>query len=238
MTSLHVLTCGLIVLSILPPPAAAQSTPASADGLAGTVVPLAPFRSVEVRNGGHAIIRYGPTQRVTVLKGNPDDAQITIASGDVLVIDKCKDKCARRYELEVEIVSPALANLTQAHGGWIHTRGSFPRQAELAVTVDNGGTIDIRSMPVASLTASVLSGGRILAQPLTEMVARVVQGGNITYWGNARVRQSIEHGGVIVRGSPSDADEPLSEMDGAVAPVPPIPPVPPRPVEPNAHRRR
>jgi hypothetical protein len=216
MTSWHALTCGLVMLSILPVPAAAQA-----------VVPMPAFRSIEVRNGGHAIIRYGPTQRVTVLKGNPDDAQITIASGDVLVIDKCKGECAHRYELEVEIVTPAVAHLTQAHGGWIQSRGSFPRQAELTATVDNGGTIDIRSMSVASLTASVLSGGKILAKPLAEMVARVVQGGNITYWGDARVSQSIEHGGVIVRGSPSDADEPLFESDQAIAPVPPIPPIPP-----------
>ena len=216
MTSWHALACGLVVLSIPPVPAAAQA-----------VVPLAPFRSVEVRNGGHAIIRYGPTQRVTVLKGDPGDAQITIASGDVLVIDKCKNECAHRHELEVEIVTPAVASLTQAHGGWIQSRGSFPRQAQLTATVDNGGTIDIRSMSVASLTASVLQGGRIFAMPLTEIVARVVQGGNITYWGDARVAQSIEHGGVIVRGSPSDADEPLFELDQVIAPVPPVPPRPP-----------
>ena len=216
MTSWHTLACALVALTIPPVPAAAQA-----------VVPMPPFRSVEVRNGGHAIIRYGPTQRVTVLKGDPDDAQITIASGDVLVIDKCKDKCAHRYELEVEIVTPEVARLTQAHGGWIQSRGSFPRQADLTVTVEPGGTIDIRSMSVASLTASVLQGGRILAKPLTEMVARVEQGGNITYWGDARVTQSIEHGGVIVRGSPSDADEPLFESDQAIAPVPPVPPIPP-----------
>jgi Putative auto-transporter adhesin, head GIN domain len=216
MTSWHALACGWVMLSIAPVPAAAQA-----------VVPVATFRSVEVRNGGHAIIRYGPTQRVTVLKGNLDDAQIIIASGDVLVIDKCKGECDHRYELEVEIVTPTVARLTQAHGGWIQTRGSFPRQTELTATVENGGTIDIRSMSVASLKASVLQGGRIFATPLTALVARVEQGGNITYWGDPRVTQSIEHGGVIVRGSPSDADEPFLETDQAIAPVPPVPPVPP-----------
>jgi Putative auto-transporter adhesin, head GIN domain len=215
MTSWHALACGLVILSIPPVPAAAQA-----------VVPMPPFRSVEVRNGGHAIIRYGPTQRVTVLKGDPDDAQITIAPGGVLVIDKCKAECAHRYELEVEIVTPAVAHLTQAHGGWIQSRGSFPRQAELTVTVEHGGTIDIRSMSVASLTASVLQGGRIFTKPLTALVAHVEQGGNITYWGDARVTQSIEHGGVIVRGSPSDADEPILETDQAIAPAPPVPPTP------------
>jgi hypothetical protein len=216
MTSWHALACGLVMLSITRVPATAQA-----------VVPTPPFRSVEVRNGGHAIIRYGPTQRVTVLKGNLDDTQITIASGDVLVIDKCKNECSHRYELEVEIVTPVVDRLTHAHGGWIQTRGSFPRQAALTATVEHGGTIDIRSMSVASLTASVLQGGRIFAKPLTALVARVEQGGNITYWGDPRVTQSIEQGGVIVRGSPSDADEPVLETDQATAPVPPVPPVAP-----------
>jgi hypothetical protein len=221
------MACGVLVLSIPFRPAAAQSPPTSTERTVGTVVPLAPFRSVEVRNGGHAIIRYGPTQRVTVLKGNPDDARITVASGDVLVIDKHRNKTDRRNELEVEIITPALAQLTQAHGGWIQSRGTFPRQAAFSVTVDNGGTIDIRSMSVASLTASVLSGGHILAKPLTELAARVEQGGNITYWGEPRVTQSIEHGGVITRGSPSEADKPLFESDQAIAPASPRAPLSP-----------
>jgi hypothetical protein len=106
--------------------------------------------------------------------------------------------------MEIEIVTPELARVTVAQGGTIESRGSFPRQAEIVATVDNGGTIDIRAMSVGSVTASVISGGKILVQPLTAMVARVVQGGNITYWGDAPVTQSIEHGGVIARGTPDD----------------------------------
>lgn len=218
MRSVLALASGLLVLSVIPSvQTAAQSAPMS----------LAPFRSVETRNGAHAILRYGPTQRVTFLKGSPDHTQVTIASGDGLVIDKCKSKCPRGYELEIEIVTPELARLTVAHGGWIQSRGSFPRQAEIGVTVDNGGTIDIRSMSVGSITASVLSGGRILVKPLAAMTASVVDGGNVTYWGDARVTQSIQHGGVVERGTPSDADRPLSELGDPFAPVPAIPPVPP-----------
>jgi hypothetical protein len=212
------LACGLLVLSGIPSvQTAAQSEPMS----------LVPFRSVELRNGGKAILRHGPTQRVTFLKGSPDCTQVTIASGDGLVIEKCKSKCARGYELEIEIVTPELARLTVAHGGTIQSHGSFPRQAEIGVAVDNGGTIDIRSMSVGSVTASVVSGGRILVKPLTVMVASVVEGGNITYWGDARVTPSIQHGGVITRGSASDADQPLSELSPAIAPVPAIPALPP-----------
>jgi hypothetical protein len=205
MTSVLRLACGLLVLSGIPSgQSAAQSEPMS--------VEVAPFRSVELRNGGKAILRYGPAQRVTFLKGSPDHTQVTIASGDGLVIEKCKRKCERGYELEIEILTPELARVTVAHGGTIESRGSFPRQAEIGVTVDNGGTIDLRSMSVGSVTASVVSGGRILAKPLTVMVASVVDGGNITYWGDADVTPSIQHGGVITRGTSSDADKPLSEL--------------------------
>ena len=228
MTSVLALACGLLVLSGIPSvQTAAQSEPTSVQDVAAPAVRLAPFRSVELRNGGKAILRHGPTQRVTFLKGSPDYTQVTVASGDGLVIEKCTRECARGYELEIEILTPELARVSVAEGGTIQSRGSFPRQAEIGVTVDNGGTVDIRSMSVGNVTASVVSGGRILAKPLTMMVARVVDGGNITYWGDAHVTSSIEHGGVVTRGTPSDADEPLSELSPPVAPVPPIPALPP-----------
>lgn len=202
MTSLHPVACGLVLLTGIPSlQLAAQPQPMA--------VEVPPFRSVELRNGAHAILRYGPTQRVTYLKGGPDCTNVTIASGDGLVIDKRKSKDARECELEIEILTPELARVTLAQGGWIQSRGSFPPQAEIDVTVDNGGTIDIRSMSVGSVNASVLSGGRILTKPLTALVASVVEGGNITYWGDPRVTPSIEHGGVITRGTQSDADQPL-----------------------------
>ena len=201
MRSAHALAGGLLLLSAVPcARAAAQSEPRS--------VEVAPFRSVELRSGGKVILRNGPSQRVTFLKGSPDDVQVSIASGDELVIEKHKSKSQGRYELEIEVITPELERITVAHGGMIQSRGSFPTQAAIGVTVDNGGTIDIRSMSVGSITASVLSGGRIFAKPLTAMSASVVQGGNITYWGDARITPSIEHGGVIVRGDPSEADQP------------------------------
>ena len=192
MTSMLGLACGIVLLGIPSVQAAAQ---------AEATVPVAPFRSVELRNGGNVILRHGPTQRVTFLKGSPGSTQVAVSSDDRLVID-CMSKHARGYELEIEIVTPELAGLSVAHGGTIQTRGSFPPQAEIGVSVDNGGTVDIRSMSVGSVSASVLSGGRILAKPLTMLAATVVEGGSITYWGDARVTQSIEHGGSVTKGSP------------------------------------
>lgn len=192
MTSMVALACGLVLLGIPAVQAAAQ---------AEATVPVAPFRSVELRNGGKVILRHGPTQRVTFLKGSPGSTQITVSSEDGLVID-CTSKHARGYALEIEIVTPEIAGLSVAHGGTIQSHGSFPRQAGIGVSVDNGGTIDIRSMSVGSVSASVLSGGRILATPLTMLAATVVDGGHITYWGDARVTQSIEHGGSVTKAAP------------------------------------
>lgn len=217
MPSMLAAACGLVVLSGIPSlQAAAQSEPMP--------VEVAPFRSVELRSGGKVIVRHGPAQRVTFIKGSPGDAQVTVTSEGGLIIEKRKSKGARRSELEIEVLTPELIGVTVAHGGMIQSRGSFPRQAALVATVDNGGTVDVRSMSVGTVSASVLSGGRILAKPLTAMAASVAEGGNITYWGDARVTQSIQHGGVIEKGDPSEADQPLSNASDAVAPVPPIPP--------------
>ena len=226
MRSLLPLTCVVIVLSTTPSAQAfGQSEP----------IRLAPFRSVELRNGGKVVLRHGPTQRVTFLKGSPDYTRVTIVSGDELVIDKCRTKCARGYELELEITSPALARVSVAEGGTLQSRGDFPRQAEIGVTVHNGGTVDIRSVPVSSVTASVVSGGRIFVKPLTAIVASVVQGGIILYWGDARVTRSIEQGGVVERGTAADAEE-LPDEPGDVDPS--VPSVPPTPPAETSRRRR
>jgi|SRR5688500_6241705 len=212
--------CGILVLSGIPAvQTAAQSEPVS--------VELAPFRSVELRHGGRVFLRYGSTQRVTFLRGTPEQTRVTVGSGGELVIEKCKSTRGRGYDIEIEIVTPEVARVSVAQGGLIQSRGSFPRQAEIRLDVDNGGGIDIRSMSAGSVTASVLSGGRIYVRPFTALVASVVEGGNITYWGDARVTQSIRHGGVIVKGDASDADQPLWESSPAIAPIPPVPPLPP-----------
>ena len=222
MTCMRAWACAVVLSTISLAPMAAQSQPTS-----GSAVPLAPFRSVELRNGGKAILRYGPTQRVAFLKGSSDYTRLTVSSEGRLLIDKCKSKCARGYELEIEIVTPELARVSVAEGGTLQSRGSFPGQAAIAATVTNGGTVDIRSMPAASVTASVFSGGRIFVKPLTSIVANVAQGGIILYWGDPRVTQSIEHGGVIEKGTAADSDE-LGDVSDTVAPIPPVPPTPPR----------
>jgi hypothetical protein len=106
-------------------------------------------------------------------------------------------------------------------------------QPEIRVGVSQGGTIDIRSMPVANVMASVYSGGRIFSQAGAALSAQVEQGGNVTYWGDPVVESSVRFGGVVVKGTATDVDRPLADLgiEGR-PPEPPEPPIPPVPVVP------
>lgn len=233
------LVASVLVVLIMSPAvrvSTTQSESMSASVVAQKVIPLAPFSSVELHDGAHAILQHGPTQRVTLLRGTLDYTRVSIADGGRLVIEKCKSQCPRGYDLEIEIVTPDIARISVADGGWIQSRGSFPRQAEIGVAVNDGGTIDIRSMAVDSVAASVYSGGRIFTRPQTGMVASVVDGGIITYWGDARVSKSIKGGGVITRGTAAEAGQPLSELSPSLSAVPPVPPLPP--IQPTRHPSR
>jgi hypothetical protein len=192
-------------------------------------VPLAAsFNSVELRNGGTVNLVHGRSRSVTLLKGDPEQASITIRDDGRLVIDRCPTRCPRNHDFEVEVVAPGLTEIAVAEGGTIQSLGDFPPESGIGVAVSQGGTIDVRSIPVANVTASVFSGGRIFTRPGTALWAEVEQGGIITYWGDAVVKSSVRHGGVIAKGTAADADKSLAELGPELLPpIPPIPPVPP-----------
>jgi hypothetical protein len=148
-----------------------------------------------------------------MLSGNSEISRVSVTRGGTLVIDRCRDHCPRGYELEIEIVTPSLSNISLANGGRIEARGSFPRQRELDIEVAHGGTIDVRPLVVDQVTASVNQGGRILTVSEASLNATVNQGGFIAYWGHAKVSSSISHGGVVTRGDPGQINAPLSEVD-------------------------
>lgn len=183
---------------------------------AQTVIPVAPFRAIELHDGGHVSLRQGPVQRVTLIKGSTDCAQLTVADDHRLVIDKYNGRCVHGYELEIEIVTPSISEISVANGGIIQTRGSFPRQAEITTDVSNGGIIDIRSIAVDRVTASIAHGGRILVMPQITLSASVSNGGGVTYWGDPQVQSSVSHGGAITKGSATEADKPLSELNPSI----------------------
>jgi hypothetical protein len=209
-------------------------------GSAQTVVPLGSFRSVALRNGGAVILRYGASQRVTLPEGAADCLSATIVDGDRLVITR-QPHCTRGRHAAVEVETPEVDGIIVMDGGTIETRGSFPPQPKLRVAVDQGGTIDLRALSVARVTATVRQGGRILTRPQEALDAEIASGGVVTYWGRPHVRSSIQQGGEVYRGATDDADKSLDELryeDAVVPPAPPAPPVPLAPPAPPASFRR
>ena len=197
--------------------------------MAQTEIPVAPFKSVTLRNGGRVVVRYGSGQKVTLLEGSTSHTGVTTDDGGRLVIDRCSNGCPKDHDLLVEILTPEINELVVTDGGLIQTRGTFPHQPGMEAAVHSGGVIDFRSMTVDDVNAAVQQGGRIFAKPQRTLVASVAQGGNITYWGEPRVRSSIDHGGVIARGAAADADKQIlvHPDPGMVTPVTPVPPVAP-----------
>jgi len=201
-------------------------------GAAQTVIPVGQFRSIELRHGGDVVVRHGSTPRVTILNGNSQYTRVRLA-GERLVIDNCNPDCPRDYRLRMEIMTPEISAVSVSHGGTVRTLGAFPVQAAIEADVEQGGTIDIRSIAANAVDASVDSGGRIFTHPRQMLAATVESGGGITYWGDVRVTQSVRDGGFVIRGAIADVDQPLSKLNPSLAPIPPIPPVPP--IRPRNH---
>ena len=185
-----------------------------------TTLRLPPFNSIEMLEGGHVVLRAAPAQRVTLLSGSLDYTRLAVVNGDRLVIDKCNRKCPRGYRLELEISAPSFARITTANGGRVQSSGDFPRQSQLAVAVAHGGAIDVRSMAVDRVTASVDQGGAIFTVPRTLLIARVRQGGVITYWGDPQVTSSVGRHGGVNKGRADQINAPLSEVVSSL-PSPP-----------------
>lgn len=225
---------GLTLMSLIIQPTKTQMEPVVSVA-PQQAKPMAPFTAVELNGGVKAVLHYGSPQRVTMLKGSEDVSQMTVTN-ERLVIDKCRDKCPRGYELQVEIVTPLITAISAANGSRIESRGSFPHQTAMSLAVSNGGTVDARAILANNITSAVNQGGRILANPQMTMVASVSNGGVITYWGNAQVTSSTQHGGAVNKGAAADLDKPLSEVDTPLS-SPPTPAPPARPASPAGAKR-
>lgn len=198
------------------------ATVVAASMAAETVVPLAPFRSIELHHGGTVVVRYGPAQRVTLLAGDLDSTRVRVTDDQRLVIDSCKPDCPRKYRLRVEIITPELAAVSVSNGGTVQVVDAFPARTAIEADVEQGGTIDIRSIPADAVDASVDSGGGIFTTARQTLTATITSGGHITYWGDdVRLRKSIRDGGAVKRGAPADAAKPLSELGLSVPAIPP-----------------
>lgn len=168
---------------------------------AQTVVPTGGFKSVELRGGGHVVLKHGDAQRVSLLKGSTQFTHFTIEHGDKLVIDACNNDCPHNYDLEIEIVTPEIEGAAISGGGHIETAGNFPAQHDMSAAVEGGGHVDLRAIDAASANAAVEGGGKIEIRAEHSLNAAVNGGGHIEYWGNPSVTSAINGGGNVSKGS-------------------------------------
>lgn len=173
------------------------AAPASADD----VISVAPFKSIALKGGGKVTLRHGDTQRVTITHDTKRYADIHTSTDSELVIDVCKRECPRHYDLEIEIVTPAIAGVSIHGGGKIDSDGEFPVQPTLAAAVHGGGDISLRGLAAKRVSATVHGGGEISVTAKSHLSATVHGGGEITYWGHPSVSTVIHGGGTVESGS-------------------------------------
>lgn len=169
---------------------------ASVPALAGEIVALPHFDSVELRGGGDVLILPGPTQRVTIVDGSSRFTHLFVESG-ALKIDTCNADCPHHYRLRIEIESPRVPNLAISGGGALSVGSGFPAEPRLVAAVKGGGRIDARAVDAANVSAAVSGGGDLLVHASSTLSGAINGGGLVRYWGNPRVTSAIAGGGAI-----------------------------------------
>jgi hypothetical protein len=169
----------------------------SGPAFATEVVPVQPFRSVELRGGGNVVVVPGPVQRVTIIEGSTRFTGFRVGADGKLRIDTCNEDCPRFYRMRVEIQSPRVPDLAVTGGGEIAVQGGFRPQPQLSVAINGGGRIDGRSLDAADVSAAVNGGGVIAVHPRSTLSAAVHGGGAIRYSGNPQVTTAIAGGGHV-----------------------------------------
>jgi hypothetical protein len=167
---------------------------------AASPVSVESFHSVELRGGGHVMLRHGAVQRVTLVEGSTQFTRFHVKHEGQLVIDACKANCPRHYDLEIEIVTPHIDGVAIEGGGKIESDRSFGRQDAIGVAIQGGGHIDVRSIDAGHADAAVDGGGHIALRAEQSLEAAVNGGGNISYWGNPSVTSAVSGGGNVIKG--------------------------------------
>ena len=175
--------------------AALLAAPAS---LAATPVSVGHFDQIELRGGGHVVVRHGANQSVTLIKGSADITGFHIRDGKKLVIDACANNCPNgNYDLEIEIVTPELAAAAIDGGGHIQAESGFPAQHDFAAAIDGGGHLDMAALSADKVEAAVNGGGHIEVKAVRSLEAAIDGGGSIVYHGDPEVTQAIDGGGSV-----------------------------------------
>jgi hypothetical protein len=186
--------------SLLACAVALTATMLSSAAYSASPVSVGPFRSVELRGGGHVILRPGAVQRVSLVDGSTQFTGFHVEGDGKLVIDTCDQNCPHHYDLEVEIATPRIEGVAISGGGKIESESGFGRQNSIGVAIEGGGQIDVRSIAADHAGAAVDGGGHIALRVARSLQAAVSGGGNISYWGNPSVTSAVDGGGSVNKG--------------------------------------
>jgi hypothetical protein len=187
-----------MIKTILPALALAALTPSMA--LAGQVISVPQFKTIELHGGGIATLRHGDRQRVVLIKGDPKIAQIEVTGDGKFLLSPCRDTCWGNHELEVEITTPGIAAISVHGGGDLKAEGGFPRQPSLALSVNGGGDAYMRAIPADNVAVVVHGGGDAEVRAERTLTADVHGGGDVHFWGHPQVTSSTHGGGSVESG--------------------------------------
>ena len=169
---------------------------AAAPALATETVPVAAFRSVQLRGGGEVTVVPASAQRVTMLEGSSRYTRMQVQRDGELRIDACVERCPQHYRLRIEIQSPRVHGLSVSGGGLIATRGSFAPQSNLSVAVNGGGRIDAQGVQAGTVSAAVNGGGEAVVNARNLLAAAINGGGMVSYVGRPQIQSAIHGGGL------------------------------------------
>jgi hypothetical protein len=157
------------------------------------------FDQVELDGGGHVQVKYGPVQKVTLLKGSTQYTKFAIRHDKQLEIKACQWHCPADYSVDVEIVTPFINGASIDGGGHIVIASGFPAQHDLAAAIDGGGSLNLDALTADVVNAAIDGGGHIQVSAKQSLRASIDGGGLITYRGDPQVMSAIDGGGAVTR---------------------------------------
>lgn len=165
---------------------------------AGTDITVPPFTGLNVHSGADVKLIYGPTQRVTLIKGDLKKGRIQVKDGKTLDISGCEGFCWGHHDFEVDVVTPQIEAVVAHSGADVKASGNFPKQPSLNVQAHSGADVDLDAIPADAVNVVAHSGGSAHVKALTTLNAKAHSGGDVTYSGHpAHINSQTNSGGDI-----------------------------------------
>jgi hypothetical protein len=155
------------------------------------------FEKVVISGGGNIYIHHSLVSKI-ILKGTRTNVVKTKAEvvSDVLYIN-LSDKLTESSEFDVHIYTPVIKGIQLNGGGKVQVKEGFTVVDKFGCGINGGGRINLSSLKVNSLYASINGGGDIYTQVNKFLDGEIKGGGLILYQGSPKVESNIVSGGLI-----------------------------------------